>query len=303
MDRIDGIRTFLGVVESGSFTAAAEKLGISKALASKHVATLERRLGARLINRTTRRLALTEVGRIYAERSKRLLAEFDEIESTVQERQGQVRGLLRLTAPVTFGEAYLAPVIADFLKSNPDLSIELSLTDQIVDLIEEGFDAALRIGDLDDSSLFARRISRMRTVYCAAPAYLDRCGRPSRPEELSRHQCVIDLNYKTGASWPFAINGERRLVRVEGRYRVNSARAVRDALLCLGGIARCPSFMVADDIAAGLLDVVLSGYEIDDFGIYLIYPHSLHLPAKVRAFADFLTDQARRNSVWCRMAG
>lgn len=303
MDKIDGIRTFLAVVEAESFTAAAEKLGISKALASKHVAALERRLGARLINRTTRRLAPTEVGRIYSERCRHLISDFDELEMAVQERQGQVRGLLRLTAPLTFGETHLAPLIDDFLKTYPDVAVELRLTDRLVDLIEEGFDAALRISELEDSSLIARRLSRIRAVYCAAPDYLDRHGRPAHPDDLAGHQCIIDLNYKSGSGWPFTIDGKRRLVRVEGRYRVNSARAVRDALLCVGGIARCPSFVVAEDIAAGRLESVLSGYESEDIGIYLVYPHAHHLAAKVRAFADFLTESARQNPHWRRIAG
>jgi DNA-binding transcriptional LysR family regulator len=303
MDKIDGIRTFLGVVEAGSFTAAAGKLGVSKALVSKHVAALERRLGARLINRTTRRLAATEVGRIYAERCKRLLADFDELEMVVQERQGQVRGLLRLSAPVVFGETHLAPIIGDFLRRHPDLTVELSLTDRRVDLIEEGFDAALRITEMADSSLIARRLSRIRIVYCAAPAYLDRHGRPAHPDQLANHQCIVDLNDKTGPSWPFTVDGVRRLVRVEGRYRVNSARAVRDALIGVGGIARCPSFVVAEDIAAGRLEVVLADHVSEEIGIHLVYPHARHLAAKVRVLADFLTRSARQNPLWRRIEG
>ena len=303
MDKIDGIRTFLGVVEAGSFTAAADRLGISKALASKHVAALEQRLGARLINRTTRRLALTEVGRIYAERCKPLLADFDELDTVVQERQGQVRGLLRLSAPVTFGETHLAPIIGDFLKRHPDLTIELSLTDRVVDLIDEGVDAALRISDMADSSLIARRLSHIRMICCAAPAYLDRHGRPAHPDALAKHQCIVDLNDKTGAGWPFTVHGERRLVPVEGRYRVNSARAVRDALLAVGGIGRCPSFVVAEDIAAGRLEVVLADQVSEEIGIYLVYPHARHLAAKVRVLADFLTRSARQNPLWRSIAG
>lgn len=302
MDRIDGIRTFLGVVEAGSFTAAAQKLGISKALASKHVAALERRLGARLINRTTRRLALTEVGRIYAERCKRLLGDFDELESVVQERQGRVGGLLRLSAPVVFGETRLAPIIAPFLERHPELTVEMHLTDRVVDLIEEGFDAALRISEMADSSLIARRLSHVRIVYCAAPGYLDRHGRPSHPEELAEHQCIVDLNDKSGANWPFTVDGERRVVRVEGRYRANSARAVRDALLDLGGIGRCPSFVVAEDIADGRLEVVLADHVREEIGVNLVYPHARHLAAKVRVFADYLSESARHNPLWRRIA-
>jgi len=302
MDKIEGIRTFLGVVEAGSFTAAAEKLGISKALASKQVAALERRLGARLINRTTRRLAPTEVGRIYAERCKHLLADFDDLEMAVQERQGQVRGVLRLSAPVAFGETHLAPIIGEFLKRFPDLTVELSLTDRMVDLIEEGFDAALRISQMPDSSLIARRLSHIRMCCCAAPDYLDRHGRPAHPDELARHTCIVDLNDKVGPDWPFTVDGERRLIRIEGRYRVNSARAVRDALLEFGGIGRCPSFVVAEDIAAGRLEVVLDNHMSEEIGVYLVYPHARHLAAKVRVLADFLSQSARQNPLWRRMA-
>ncbi|MCB1436539.1 MAG: LysR family transcriptional regulator [Rhodobiaceae bacterium] len=298
MDRIDAMQVFVSVVESGSFTAAADRLGISKALASKQIAGLEKRLGARLLNRTTRSLALTEIGRSYLAACQNLLGEFEAMEALVQESHAKVRGLLRLSAPTSFGESHLGAVVAAMLAQYPELQIELKLTDRVVDLIEEGFDAAIRIGELEDSTLIARRVAEIRTLLCAAPGYLERAGRPTHPRDLAAHQCLLDLNYKTGPNWAFTIDGRRQFVHVDGRLRVNSAVTVREGLFALGGIARLPSFVVADDIAAGRLEIVLSDFEVEPFGIFLVYPHARHLAAKVRVFGALLAAHARSDPHW-----
>ena len=288
MDTIDGMRTFVAVVNAGSFTAAAERLNLSQALVSKYVGQLESRLGVRLLNRTTRRLSLTEVGRAYFERCVQLLESFDELEAVVQARHTAPRGQLRITAPVTLGELYLAPVIVEFLRAQPGISVDLRLSDRFVDLVDEGLDLAIRMGELKDSRLVARRLGSSRLVLCAAPDYLARAGTPAHPRELTGHACILDSNIRSFPSWPFQENGERFNVRVNGRLVVNSPRAARETTLAGEGIALCPDFVVGADLRDGTLVALLETFAVADRGIYALYPHSRYLAAKVRAFVDFL---------------
>jgi len=291
MDIIDGMRTFVAVVNTGSFTAAAERLGLSQALVSKYVGQLEARLGVRLLNRTTRRLSLTEVGRSYHQRCTELLESFDELEAAVKARQSAPQGQLRISAPVALGELHITPMIIEFLQREPGISVDLRLSDRFVDLLEEGVDLAIRMGELEDSRLVARRLGSSRLVACAAPAYLQRAATPDHPRALADHVCILDSNLRSSPNWFFQENGERLGVRVAGRMVANSARAAREVALGGMGIALCPDYVVAADLREGRLVPVLEAFTPPALGIYALYPQGRYLAAKVRAFVDFLRER------------
>ncbi|MBV1863155.1 MAG: LysR family transcriptional regulator [Rhodobacteraceae bacterium] len=288
MDIITGMRTFCAVAQQKSFVNAASLLGISPALTSKYIGQLEDRLGVRLLNRTTRSLSLTEQGSRYFNRCQELIAQFDALEASVQEAQTAPKGHLRLSAPRALGEAFLMPVISDFLDEYPNITVEVHLSDRFVNIVEEGFDLAVRVGVLQDSALVARKLSSLNIVLCAAPEYLEWAGTPHTPEDLSQHRCIIDSIFKGGATWPFWVNGKKTTVVVSGRATVNSANACRDMALRGVGIIRAPDHVVAEDIAAGRLKPLLNSFVHSDFGIYAIYPHSQYLATKTRLLVDFL---------------
>ncbi|MCP5159434.1 MAG: LysR family transcriptional regulator [Gammaproteobacteria bacterium] len=282
------MRTFLTVVNTGSFTAAADRLGVSKALASKYLNQLEQRLGVRLLNRTTRHLSLTEVGQVYYTRCQPLLEAIDELEAAIQDRHAFPRGHLTLTAPQTFGERSLAPVIAAFLEQYPQVTVALQLTDRFVNLLEEGVDVGVRIGELADSRLVARRLATIRMATYAAPRYLERHGTPVHPRELGAHTCVIDTNVDVPTRWLYGIEGESQAVDVQGPFHANSASAVRELAIAGVGIGRSPAYAIADAVRDGRLRVLLQPYETVEYGLYAVYPHRRYLAAKVRAFIEFL---------------
>lgn len=290
MDVIQGMRTFAAVAQSGSFSAGAKRLGLSRALASKYVGQLEDRLGLRLLNRSTRSVALTACGRAYLERCLRLLADFDDIESEARNARRTPRGPLRISAPTAFGELFLTRILAGFTARYPETAVSLSLSDRYVNLVEEGFDVAVRIGALKDSSLIARQLTSMGLLVCAAPAHVRRHGAPAHPFELKTHPCVLDENLRDGDRWPFVIEGVRHPVAVSGRLRVNSARAVRDLLLAGEGIGLCPSFLVEEDIRSGRLLRLLTGFQPPEYGVYALFPHSRRMAVSVRALIDFLVE-------------
>ena len=218
----------------------------------------------------------------------------------MQHVQTAPRGTLTVTAPQTFGEMYLTGHIATFLEEQPGLSVDLTLTDRFVDLVDEGFDLAIRIGALEDSSLIARRLADNRIVTCAAPAYLARAGTPARPEDLKDHACIIDTNVRSPTRWPFRVDGARQMVPVEGRFHVNSSRAVHDLVLQGAGIGLCPAYSVGPDIASGLLTQILEDFRVGDVAVHAVYPHNRYLAPKVRSFVDFLADRFGPTPVWER---
>lgn len=297
MDTLDGMRTFVAVVNAGSFTAAAERLGLSPALVSKYIGQLENRLGVRLLHRTTRRLSLTEVGRAYHERCSQLLESFDELEAAVQARHASPRGILRISAPEIFGEQYLTPALGAFLQQEPLITLDLRLSDRFVDLLEEGLDLAIRMGELPDSQLVAQRLGSSRLVTCAAPAYLAHAGTPAHPQALLEHCCILDSNLRSTPHWPFREGETRFSMRVAGRITVNSARAARQAALAGLGVALCPDYVIAEDLRQGHLQPLLADYAPTAFGIYAVYPHSRHLATKVRACVAFLREYLAREPV------
>ena len=288
MDTITGMRTFCAVAEARSFNKAALHLGMSAALTSKYIAQLEARLGVRLLNRTTRSLALTQTGAEYLARAKDMIREFDALEESIQDANAAPKGHLRISAPRILGETYLIDLIADFLEIHPEITIEVKLSDRFVNIVEEGYDLVIRGGALKDSSLIARKLARSDVLHCASPAYLAANGTPQHPYDLTEHRCIVDSNFADQSHWPFAENGERISVAVNGPIIVNSAHACRKLALRGLGIMHTPSQMVATEIAEGKLVRVLQAYDLLNTALYVVYPHSQHLPTKTRAFVDFM---------------
>src|SRR5262245_50224701 len=261
MDRLAGLAAFSEVVQAQSFSGAARRLGISKAAISKHVARLEERLGARLLQRTTRRLSLTEIGLAFHERCVRILAEAEEAERAVHSLGMAVRGTLKVSVGVSFGVAHVAPLVPEFQARHPDLRLEMQFNDRQVDLIEEGFDLALRIAQMPDSSLIARRLAPITRVVCAAPSYIEKHGAPQAPADLRAHNCLIYTYLASQDTWRFvAPDKSAHTVRVAGNFAANNGEAQRHAALAGQGIILSPSFIVAPDLRAGRLVALMPGY-------------------------------------------
>jgi DNA-binding transcriptional LysR family regulator len=289
MDRFTGLEVFAKVVEGASFAAAGRHLGISPAMVTKHVQTLEERLGVRLLNRTTHRVSATEVGQSYYEHCLRIIAEIEEADGAARDLQGAPRGLLKVTAPVSFGTRQLAPGIADYLESYPRVSIDLSLENHYVDLLERHFDLAIRLGHLPSSSLIARKLGEVETILCASPAYLQQNGAPQTPHDLGKYSCLLYTNGMPQSVWTFVDqSGEQTIVNVSGRFLTNGADAICTLALKDAGVALVPDFLVADDLTAGRLRRLLPEYATEATPIYAVYPHGRYLSAKARTFIDFL---------------
>lgn len=291
MDRLTAMEMFTRVVSEKSFSSAARHLGVSKSVVSKAVAELEDHLGAQLLNRTTRQMSLTEVGQAYHDRCMSILEQVEEAEQAISAQAHTPRGLLRLSAPVTFSIQHLGGPISDFLAHHPDVSIELALNDRVVDIVEEGFDLAIRISRrLRDSNLIAVKLCSSRPITCASPEYLAANGVPSHPRDLLRHQCLRYSNLGPAQEWTF-LDPETQAplqVAVSGRIITNNGEVLRAAAITGEGIISSPSFIVADDMKAGRLTPILIDYIGPPFGIYAIYPPNRHVSAKVRRLVDHL---------------
>ncbi len=299
MDALNDVAVFVQVVNSGSFTAAADKLDMSKSVVSKYVTRLEDRLGARLLNRTTRRLSLTEVGRAFFERSLRGLLEIEEAEAEVSRLQGTPRGELRINSPMSFGILHIAPRLPAFQARYPELTVDMVLEDRMVDLVDEAVDLAIRIGDLPDSSLVARRLGPCRHVVCGTPGYFARHGIPQTPEDLARHAALVFRYHSSPDEWRFAApDGSYRSVKLEHRLRMNNSLALREAVLQGAGVTLTPTFVVGADIRAGRLQAVLTDYRAREVSIYAVYPQRKHLSPKIRAFVEFMTGQIQDPPHW-----
>ena len=286
----EALAIFAKVVELRSFAAAASELALSKATVSKAVGRLEERLGARLFNRTSRRLALTDAGQSLSERAARLLADGEAAESEALAQSAAPRGLVRLAVPMSFGIKAVSPLLPEFLGQYPEVSVDLHLSDATVDLIGEGFDAGLRIARLPDSSLLARRLCAMPRYTVAAPSYLKRHGRPTHPMQLAQHRCFGYAYLSTPHVWHYTNSaGEQASVRPAGPLRVNNGEALMPALLSGLGIADLPEFIVGDAIAAGDVEVILKGWKQPEGAVHLVTPPGGPRPARVEVLADFLT--------------
>jgi DNA-binding transcriptional LysR family regulator len=294
LDRLQAIAVFAQVVEQGHLSRAAERLGISTSAVSRHLADLEAHLGVRLLNRTTRRLSLTEAGQAFYERSVQLLADLEEAEAAVSSGAVAPRGTLKLTCSITFGVRLLAPAIAAFAARHPALRFEIELADRQVDIVDEGIDLAVRIGDVGPQTLIGRRIGSMQLVCCAAPSYLAAHGTPRTPPELARHACLTYAYAASGNTWRFLDGqGREHTVRVQGGVHANSGQMLTVLAAAGMGIALEPDFIVAPELASGALVALLPGYAPAASGIYAVYPSRRHLSAKVRAFVDFLVERFR----------
>lgn len=298
-DRFAAIEAFVRVAESQSFSAAARRLRASKSAVSRNVSRLETELGVRLFHRTTRSLTLTEAGRGYFERAIRILTDLEEANLAVSQLQSAPRGRLRVSAPMSFGFLHLALALPDFLARYPEVTVDLSMNDRFVDLIDEGFDVAVRIGAMDDSSLIARKLAPIRRVVCAGPAYLQARGVPLSPDDLKGHECLFNSNIALSQEWRFtARDGKPWPVEVKGRLSANNGDALRVAALKGLGLVNIPTFIAGGDLKAGTLVSVLDEFISQDVTMNAVYPHSRHLSPKVRAFVDFLADRFGPQPYW-----
>ncbi|MDP6571960.1 MAG: LysR family transcriptional regulator [Rhodospirillales bacterium] len=298
MDNLADMAVFVKVVEAHGFSAAARRLRLSKSAVSKRVSRLEERLGARLLNRTTRRLSLTEEGSAFHQRAKSILADIEEAEQAVSRLHAVPRGTLRVSAPMSFGTLHLAPAVPDFMARYPDLRVDIALNDRLVDLVDEGFDLAIRIARLPDSTLIARRLAPRRVVVCAAPGYWRRAGVPARPEDLKDHNCLHYSYLLSDDAWPFTGPDGAISVKVSGTFMANNGEALSAAAIAGTGVALLPTFIAGPDLRAGRLRAVLGDYEETGPSIYAVYPHARHLSAKVRAFVDFLAARFGPEPYW-----
>lgn len=291
----EGLAIFAKVVEMRSFAGAAAELALSKATVSKAVSRLERRLGARLFNRTSRQLALTDAGQRLSERATQLLVDGEAAENEALAQSSMPRGLVRLAVPMTFGVKVIGPLLPEFLGAYPEVSIDLHLSDATVDLIGEGFDAGVRIARLPDSSLVARRLCGMRRYTVAAPSYLTKHGRPTHPMHLAQHRCFGYAYLSTPGVWHY-INaaGEQASVRPSGQLRVNNGEAIMPALLGGLGIADLPDFIVGEAIVSGRLEVILKDWKQPEGAVHLVMPPGGPRPARVEVLADFLAEKLGR---------
>ena len=287
---LNELMVFTRVVETRSFTAAARLLAMQKSTVSRKVAALAERLGVRLLQRTTRTLGLTDAGQALYDHTVRILADVERAEQAVAELQEQPRGVLRISAPFEFGMQFLGTLIAEFLGSHPEVRAEVVLTDRVVDLIEEGFDVAVRVGPLVESSLVARRLAPLRRWLCASPAYFARHGVPLDPDELARHECLVFSGSAT-PQWLFARADETRRVPIGGRLVVNNFSMVRDAAVEGLGIAFMPVFQCAAELESGRLVTVLEDWTGSGPSLFAVYPTTRHLAPKSRAFIDFLKER------------
>lgn len=291
MNKLLQIEVLVEVVRSGSFVGAAEVLGMSKAAVSRHVSELEARLGIRLLQRTTRRLALTEAGQIFHARSKDILDSVSESEDEISTQTGTASGQLRVSAPVTFGVRHLAPLWGEFRRRHSKVTLDITLADRVVDLIEEGYDLAIRIGRLSSSTLVSRRLAITRMVLCAAPDYLAAHGTPRHPHELAGHEILAYSYWSDKDEWRFDGPEGAVSVRTQPCLSSNSGDTCRAAALAGQGVILQPSFLVDMDLAAGTLVELMPEYRAVELGIYAVYPTRKHVPAKVRALLDFLGER------------
>ncbi|ESX20769.1 MULTISPECIES: LysR family transcriptional regulator [unclassified Mesorhizobium] len=289
MDTLTRMRAFIDVVEAEGFSAAARKIGRSKALLSKYVRELEDELGALLLNRTTRQFSLTEAGHTYYSRASEIVREVDSLADAVRESSGDVRGRIKLSAARTFADAPIGQSLIDFARQHPDIVLDIHLDDRFVDLVEEGFDLAVRISRLENSSLIARRLGPFSIKLCASPELIAKHGKPTRPQDLANLPCIVDTNGRSLANWRFRGDGEESVsVNVSGPIEVNSPMAARAAAVSGLGFTILPDFIAAPDLASGLLVSLLDDRIQSGSGIFAVYPHRRYLPAKVRVFVDFL---------------
>jgi DNA-binding transcriptional LysR family regulator len=289
MDKIDRMRAFALVAKNASFTIAAQRMGRSARLVSKYVADLENALGVQLLNRTTRSVSLTDAGATYLTLCEPLLDGFDELEERVRHDQTSLRGAIHISAPTGFGALRLTPSLAKFGAKHPNVELNLQFSDRRVSIIEEGFDLAIRIGPMRDSSLKVRQLGRMPLVVCASTAYLEQAGTPNHPRALATHECILDGNMTEPTVWRFNINGQEEAVSVSGRFRMNAPAAAARLAATGAAIARCPAYTVADALRSGDLVELFAEHRVSPYTVAALFPQNRHLSTRVRALIDHLS--------------
>ncbi|CAB3666715.1 LysR family transcriptional regulator [Trinickia soli] len=303
MDRLTSLGVFVAAVEEGSFAAAARRFGLSAAMAGKHVSAIESELNARLLQRTTRRLSLTDAGQTYYERCKQILEAFDDANREASDAQGTARGVLRVAAPVTFGAMHLGEVLARYVEDHPQVNVEVLLGDRYVDLIEAGVDIAIRIGRLQDPALVTRRLAPCRMVVCASPAYLERHGTPRKPGDLLRAPRLAFSEAVSSGDWTL-FDARNRAHIIDGPCRIaaNNTQMLLAAALAGAGIAYGPTFVFGEHLRRGGLVSLLPAYRATELAIQAVYPSARRIPLKVRRFVDYLTEAFGDEPPWDRMA-
>jgi len=290
VDKLTSMNVFVRVARGGSFASGARELGISRAMATKHIMQLEGSLGTRLFNRTTRSLSLTDVGASYLERCQQVLLDVEEMEAAVTHLQTEPRGLLKISAPPVIGATHIARAVAEFLKIHPDLTIDMILQSSPGDLIDEGIDIAIYLGAMDDTSMVARKLASSSLVVCGSPEYLAKNGIPKTPEDLLTHSCLVNWAIAPRNKWQFKSEAGFKVINVSGRMQSNAAHTIRIAAINGLGLVMLPIYVVGNDIEKGALKVVLENYSLPPLDIHAVYPHRKYLSAKVRGFIDFLQE-------------
>ena len=291
--QLDDMRIFVATVDAHNFTAAAKRLALSKQFVSRRVMALEEALGVPLLVRNTRKLAVTDLGQEFYERAKRILGEVEDAEQAMSLRRAGPRGLLKVSAPMSFGMLHLSPLVADFLREHRDVRFDMELSDRTVDVVGEGFDMAVRIGVLPDSTLIAQKLVDVNLVACSSPAYLRRRGRPAAPADLARHSCLL-YGHGGVVTWEFAVDGAVKSFEVLGPLRANNGELIRDAAVAGLGIVRLPDFIVADALRSGRLVTVLDEFLPSPTGVYAVYPQHRQSSLTIRAFVDFLRKHLKK---------
>jgi DNA-binding transcriptional LysR family regulator len=297
MDRLDSMRHFVRVAELGSFTAVAQQLNVARSVVTRQIAALESHLGIKLIARSTRRLSLTSAGTVYLEKCREILSLVEAAESGLTEDGQTLRGHIRITLPFSFGISQLMPMFCDFMTANPGISLELEYSDHRANLIEGGFDLAIRISDRLEPGDVARKIGSSQTVVVASPAYLKKHGRPRHPADLGKHECFSYL-LATRSSWSFMIDGKARLFPISGKLAANSGEALLEAALHGQGITLAPTFMVEGALRDRKLEILLGGYAMPELGIYAIFPGNRYVPHRVRALVDYVAGHIGSAPSW-----
>lgn len=298
MDRFNSMTIFVAVVKNEGFTPAAEKIGLSRAQVSKSVMQLEAHLGTRLLNRTTRRVSLTDTGRIYYERCKAILHDVEEIENIAGDQNSRPHGRLSLSAPTSFGILHLQDALPQYLKKYPEIQLSLSLADRFIDVVAEGFDLVIRIAELEDSSLVARKIAPCNRVLCASPDYLKQQGKPKVPQDLANHHCLIYSNELKPDTWVLHGPNGTESIKVNGPVCADNGDILKAAAVSGLGITLLPTFIVGPELLAGRLEQVLPDYHPPEISIYAVFPSRRYLSAKVRTFIDFLSAFYGDNPSW-----
>ncbi len=298
MDKLTSMQVFVTVARLGTFSAAAEELGISRAMASKYVNALESSLGVRLINRTTRHLSLTEVGKVYRDKINTILQEIGEAEQAAASLHTEPRGHLRIMAPPSFGSFHLARLVNEYNRRYPEVMIDLQLSNRAPDLFEDGTDLAIALGEQDDSTLIARKLTSTRFVVCGSPDYFNRFGKPKKPEELSSHNCLTLSQQSVITTWKFRIDGKLITLNPRGNFQANTSDPLRIAAIQGSGLIQMPTYIVGLDLQHKRLLPVLEEFEPDELPIYATYIHRKFLSAKVRTFVDFLYEQFQPRPYW-----